>query len=129
MEDYQLLGVLSNLTFFKKIVKLEVFETLRRSNTFTIMKYIYLYLVFVGYLFFFSCTTVNAEYSLYDPATDIMNIESIYQISTTTVLSSTTSMSISEYKISFLLYLFVIMSLSFTILTVFLFRSLVYKIR
>ena len=58
-----------------------------------------------------------------------MNIESIYQISTTTVLSSTTSMSISEYKISFLLYLFVIMSLSFTILTVFLFRSLVYKIR
>ena len=68
MEDYQLLGVLSNLTFFKKIVKLEVFETLRRSNTFTIMKYIYLYLVFVGYLFFFSCTTVNAEYSLYDPA-------------------------------------------------------------
>jgi len=129
VEDYQLLGVLSNLTFFKKIVKLEVFETLRRSNTFTIMKYIYLYLVFVGYLFFFSCTTVNAEYSLYDPATDIMNIESIYQISTTTVLSSTTSMSISEYKISFLLYLFVIMSLSFTILTVFLFRSLVYKIR
>jgi hypothetical protein len=62
-------------------------------------------------------------------STDIMNIESIYYIATTTAISSTTSTTVAEYKIPFLLYLFVLLSLSFTILILIFFKSLIDKKR